>query len=139
VNFAIFFVVFKRFIAKPLLSYLQKQQNEEMQRSKLTEELQSAHAAMETEKVKALQELKQKQSELISEAKKAAEETKSQLLSEAQKQSQLIVESGKQMIAAEKLAAEKELLKNVKAMAQVAVEKGLSSYLNLEGQKAIQN
>lgn len=137
VNFAIFYFIFKKFVAKPLLSYMVKQQDEEQKRQKLSVDLQSAHEAMESEKAKMMTELKAKQKELITEAKKAAEESKSEIVAQAQKQSADIIAAGKDMIESERATVQKELGAYVKQMAQAAVEKGLGDYLTPEAQKEI--
>ncbi|MEI7653091.1 MAG: ATP synthase F0 subunit B [bacterium] len=137
INFAVFYVIFKKFVAKPLLSYMSKQQDDESKRQKLTVDLQSSHEAMESEKTKMMSELKAKQKELMSEAKNAAEESKSEIVAQAKMQSTEIVTAGKDMIDAERAAVQKELSVYIKQMAQAAVEKGLASYLTPEAQKEI--
>ncbi|MEI6326510.1 MAG: ATP synthase F0 subunit B [Candidatus Roizmanbacteria bacterium] len=136
-NFGIFYFIFRKFIAAPLLAYLKKQQDEEVQRQKLSTDLQTSHTAMESEKVKLLKEMKDKQKELMSEAKKAADESKADLIAQAHKQSDDIVAAGRDMIEVEKKEVQKQINEQVKGMARLVVEKGLSEYLSPTAQKEI--
>ncbi len=137
VNFGIFYFIFRKFIAAPLLSYLKKQQDEEVHRQKLSTDLESAHTSMESEKVKMLKEMKEKQKELMTEAKKAADESKADLIAQAQKQSEDIVSAGREMLEIEKKEVQKQLNEQVKQMAKLTIEKGLNEYLTPDAQKEI--
>ncbi len=136
-NFGIFYFIFRKFIAGPLLAYLKKQQEEEAQRLKLSTDLQNSHTSMESEKVKMLKEMKEKQKELMTEAKKAADESKAELIAQAQKQSEDIVSAGREMLEIEKKEVQKQLNEQVKQMAKLTIEKGLNEYLTPDAQKEI--
>lgn len=137
VNFLIFYLIFKKFIAKPLLTYLKKQQDEEVQRAKLTHDLETAHTAMEDEQKKFMKELKDKQKVLLAEAKQSAEVVKADIVTQAQKESSAIIEAGKESIAQEKTQLMKEVSASVKQMTQTAIEKGLADFLTPEMQKSV--
>lgn len=137
VNFGIFYLIFRKFIAKPLATYLKKQQDEEEKRHALTLELESSKTKLDEEKKHMLQEVKAEQKKVLAEAKKYGETIKAEMLAQSQKQSAELVEAGKQAIEQERKSAEKEIAVYVREAAQVAVQKGLASYLSDDTRKAI--
>lgn len=118
VNFAIFYIIFRKFVAKPLLAYIEKQKKDENHRQSLSSELENAHKTMEEDRVQLMKDLKKKQKEMLDESKKYAEEVRVDLLAKAKMQSDELVSSGKEAIQEERRLAEKELTAYVQRMAE---------------------
>lgn len=137
VNFAIFYFIFRKFVAGPLLAYIKKQKDEEKKRHDLTVEIESAKKSIESEKDAMVKSMNAKQKELVSESKKYAEELKSELLAKAKKQADDLVVSGKEMIDEERRKAKEELEAYVKVAAKNALLKSLSETLDDETRKKI--
>jgi F0F1-type ATP synthase membrane subunit b/b' len=137
VNFLIFYLIFKKFIAKPLATFLKKQQDEESKRHALSMELETAKSKLDEDRKHMLQEVKAEQKKILAEAKQYGEKVKADMLAQSQKQSTEIVEAGKVAIEQEKKAAQKELAQYVREAAEIAVQKGLASYLTDDTRKAI--
>ena len=123
VNFVIFYLIFKKFIAKPLAGYLKKQQDEEAKRHSLSQELETAKTKLDEEKKIMLQEVKSEQKKILADAKQYGEKVKADMLVQSQKQVTDMVESGKVAIEQERKAVQKELAQYVKETAEIAVQK----------------
>ncbi len=137
VNFAIFYFIFQKFVAGPLLAYIKKQKDEEKKRHDLTVEIENAKKSIENEKDAMVKSMNAKQKELVSESKKYAEELKTELLVKAKKQADDLVISGKEMIDEERRKAKEELEAYVKVAAKNALFKSLSESLDDETRKKI--
>ena len=137
VNFLIFYVIFKKFIAKPLAKYLKKQQEDESKRLSLSQELETAKSKLDVDRKQMLQEVKSEQKQILADAKKYGEKIKADMLAQSQKQAAEIVEAGKLAIEQDRKLAQTELTKYVREVAQIAVQKGLSEYLTDDTRKAI--
>ena len=137
VNFAIFFIIFKKFIAKPLTTYLKKQQDEEAKRLALSQELGIAKTKLDNDRAQMLVQTRKEQKEILDQAKLFSENIKKDMLAQAQKTSNEIIESGKMAIQQEKVVAQKELVKYVSEVAEIAIKKGLATYLDDATRKSI--
>lgn len=69
VNFVIFYFIFQKFVAKPLLEYIKKQKVEEKNQHELSAHLQNAKSIIESEKAEMVKKMNAKQKELINESK----------------------------------------------------------------------
>jgi len=118
VNFVIFYFIFKKFIANPLLTYIKKQKEDEKKRHSLTGELENAKKSLDEEKTSMVKTMNAKQKELINESKKYAEELKADLLTKAKKQADDLVASGKELLEEERRKAKEELELYVKVAAR---------------------
>lgn len=95
INFVLFFLVFKRFLAKPFAKFINDEQKNEAEKEKL-----AAEVAQKVEDVKKKQEalekeMKKKTEKAILEAKKAGEEVRQNILEQANQEAQQIKEKAK--------------------------------------------
>jgi len=137
VNFVIFYFIFQKFIANPLLAYIKKQKEEEKKRHNLTGELENAKKSLDEEKASMVKTMNAKQKELINESKKYAEELKADLLAKAKKQADELVASGKELLEEERRKAKEELELYVKVAAKNALMKSLTETLDEDTRKKI--
>jgi len=137
VNFVIFYFIFKKFIANPLLTYIKKQKEDEKKRHSLTGELENAKKSLDEEKTSMVKTMNAKQKELINESKKYAEELKADLLTKAKKQADDLVASGKELLEEERRKAKEELELYVKVAAKNALMKSLAETLDDDTRKKI--
>lgn len=137
VNFAIFYFIFQKFVAKPLLSYIKKQKDDEKKRHNLTSELETAKKQLDEEKSEMVKAMNTKQKELINESKKYADELKADLLAKAKKQADDLVASGKELLEEERRRAKEELEQYVKIAAKNALMKSLADKLDEDTRKKI--
>jgi F-type H+-transporting ATPase subunit b len=137
VNFAIFFYVFARFIAKPFMEYVKKQKGVEKEREKLIEGLRVREAEIEKEKEQILAKAKEEARALLSEAKEEAQMMMKEASDKAQAQAEEIIAKAKADIERMKKDAEKEMQQQVINTSMVLLNKGLEEYLTDESRKTI--
>ncbi|MFO0704059.1 MAG: hypothetical protein U0525_05040 [Patescibacteria group bacterium] len=137
VNFAIFYFIFQKFVAKPLLSYIKKQKEDEKKRHDLSVDLEKARTSIEEEKQSMIKSMNAKQKELIKESKDYAENLKNELVDKAKKQADELVVAGKEMVEEERRKAQIELEKYVKVAAQKALLQSIGENLDEDTKKKI--
>ncbi|MDA1317199.1 MAG: hypothetical protein O3B87_04200 [bacterium] len=137
VSFGVFYLVFAKFISKPLFGFLKKQKEQEELREKLASDLESRNAKLE-EKDKAMdKERKAALTKAISASKKEALTVKDEIIAQAKNEAAAIVESGKAQVQAEREAMEKGIRTEIAKVSVMLVEKALQDYLTPSAQKDI--
>lgn len=137
VSFGIFYLVFMKFISTPLFGFLKKQKEQEELRDKLAEELESRNAKLE-EKDKAMdKERKKALSIAIAASKKEALVVKDEIVAEAKKEAEALVEGAKVQIHAQRENMQKDMRKQVAQICVMIVEKALHNYLTPQARKDI--
>jgi len=129
VNFAIFFFVFQKFIAKPFLAMLKKHKEEDELRVKVAHELETRQAAID-EKNKELQaEHKKALDKALAQTKKDAEVVKHEIIEEAKKEAESIIAKAHTQIESERALMVKELRQQIASVSVMTVEKALADFL----------
>jgi F-type H+-transporting ATPase subunit b len=137
VNFAVFFLVFQRFIAKPFLAYLNKQKKEEEERSKLLTELQHGEETLQAREKELVQKMKKETEKVLEQAKKDAEKVKEEIIAQAHKEADAVVAKAKEQLEEERNVLYKEVKNQVANLSSVLVTKALKSYLTPDAQKQV--
>ncbi len=129
INFLLFFYLYKKFIAKPFLSYLKNQKKKEEEKASLEEEINQKRDAWLKESELKKKELKKELQELRSQLKKEAEEEKKKILEETKKQAEIIKERALREVTIKEKKLELELKKQLIEETMILVEKGLNDLL----------
>lgn len=137
INFSIFFFVFKKFISKPFLHYLDQQNKEEKKRQELTKELESGQASLNLEKEKVLKEARHESGQIIEQAKKSAEEVKRQLIIDANKQAEEIKSKAQAQIEEERNKINSEVKEKIVSTSSLMLTSVLGEFINAETQDKI--
>jgi F-type H+-transporting ATPase subunit b len=137
INFSIFLLIFKKFIAKPFLNYLEQEKKEEQKREQLTKKLETAEASLRLEKEKILTQARKEATSIINEAKKSAEEIRKQLIQEATKEAQEIKEKTRIQLEEEKNKIEKEVREKIIATSGLMLSSVLGEFINPDTQDKI--
>jgi F-type H+-transporting ATPase subunit b len=137
VNFGIFYVIFSKFIAKPLLKHINKLKHDEQVRLDITNKLREDSQKSDEAREVILKSAKDKQKEIIDQARKYTDEMKAEVLAKAKKQAEDLVQQGNKQVAEERQKAMSELQDYVKEVAKDAVLKTLSEELDEETKNKI--
>lgn len=137
INFFLFFLIFKKYIAKPFSSFIKNEIKKDEEKEKLFAEMKKKEEAMIEEEKKLKAKMKRDLEEAILKSKKEAKAYKEELIAQAKKEAEEIVKKAKKQIEAEKKELEKETKKKVIDLALIIVEKGLKNYLDEKTQKEI--
>lgn len=137
VSFGIFFFIFKKFVSKPLLTFLKKQKEDEELRAKLASELEKRNEVLEEKDRKMNKERKVALEKAILEGKKEADAIKKDLVEKAKSDAEKMITEARQQIEEEKNAMHKELKNTVGKLSLMLVEQSLSEYLSPDIQKGV--
>lgn len=137
VNFLIFFYIFKKYLAKPFLKFLNEQKEKEKEKLKLEEEINQKKEAFLEEEKKKREELKKELGLVREEAKREMTEEKEKIIIQAKRQAEIIKEKAKKEIEMERLRLETELRKKVSEVALTLIKKGLKDLLTTEVEKEL--
>lgn len=137
INFALFFFVFSKFIAKPFMTYLKGEQKKEEERAVLLKKLQEGESILESKEKDLLKKSKTERDEIIAQAKEDAERVKADIIVQANKDSESMISKAKEQIEAERQAMQKELKDQVLTVSNLMVQKGLEEYLTADARKQV--
>ncbi len=136
-NFLIFFYIYKKFIAKPFMAFLNEQRKKEEEKARLEEEINKKREEWLKESELKKKELKKELQELRFQLKKEAEEERNKILGEAKKQAQIILEKANREAMMEKVKLESEIKRKISDTALLIVEEGLKDVINNELEKEL--
>lgn len=137
VNFALFFVVFKYFIATPFLNYLKKEKKQDEEKEVMLKKLQEGEAVLDEKSKEQMKKIKEEREVIIAKAKDDAEKVKADLMTQAHKEAEMTVAKAKEQIEAERQAMQKELKDQVLTVSNLMVQKGLEDYLTEDAKKQV--
>lgn len=137
INFALFFYIFKRFIAKPFSNFLNLEVDKEKEKEKILEDLRKKEEELIDREKKAKEKIKEEFDSSIKNAKKEAQLVRDDIIAAAKKEADLIILKGKKQVEDEHVTMQKEVKKNVVDLSVFLVEKGLSNFLTPDVQKKL--
>ncbi len=137
VNFAIFFFVFKKFIATPFMNYLKKAKEDEETRATFAAEIEKRQEKLDEEDKKLSRERKKAQDAALIESKKEAETVRKDLIEDAKKEAAEIVAKGHVQVEDERKELYKDLRRQIAQVSTLVVEKALNEYLTDDAKRSI--
>lgn len=137
VNFAIFFFVFKKFIATPFMKYLKKSKEDEETRSTFAAEIEKRKEKLDEEDKKMARERKKTLEAALLESKKEADSVRKELIEDAKKEAAEIVAKGHAQVEDERKELYKDLRKQIAQVSTLVVEKALNEYLTDDAKRSI--
>lgn len=137
INFLFFFYFYKKFIAKPFLSFLNEQRRKEEEKAKLEEEINKKRDQWLRESDLKKKEIKKELQELKNQIKKEAEEEKKKILEEAKRQAEIIKDRALKEVAIKEKKLEFDLRKRLIDESIILIEKGLNDLLTEDIEKKL--
>jgi F-type H+-transporting ATPase subunit b len=137
VNFAIFFFVFKKFIAAPFMNYMKKSKEEDETRASFASEIEKRQEKLDEEDKKLSRERKKTLETALLESKKEAEDVRKELIEDAKKEAADIVAKGHAQVIDERKELYKDLRKQIAQVSSLVVEKALNEYLTDDAKRSI--
>jgi F-type H+-transporting ATPase subunit b len=138
VNFFLFFLIFKKFIAKPFSQFLITEKKKEEEKEKILADLKQKEEDFNKKKEKEAQKLKEEQKRMIKELKEEMKKMRETMILEAKKESEVIIEkSRKQAENYQKKVNPKKLTKRVKELSLKIVAEVLGKVLTPSLQKEL--
>jgi len=137
VNFALFFFIFKKFIAKPFANFLSDEAKKDKDKDKMLNELKTKEENMIASQNKAKAQMKKELDMAIKKSKEEALTFKKTLIADAKIEAEKLVEKAKKQIEVEKSQADREIKKKIIDLSTMIVDQGLEKYLDKNSMKEI--
>lgn len=137
VNFLLFFLIFKKFIAKPFHNFLLEQKREEAEKERILREVEETKEKVKELERETLDEAKKQAVKIINDAKKEAITVKNKILKEAQTEALEIKKRTKKELEAERDKLFKEMKLRFVDMSVAMLKKVLTGFISKEKQKEV--
>src|SRR3989338_10910360 len=102
INFGLFLYVFKRFIAKPFVSFIDEEKQKEAERETSLQKAKKLEDELLKKEQQAQEKARKEAQEIVKEAKQTAEKLKENILSQAQEEGQEIKKKAQTQIELQK-------------------------------------
>ncbi len=135
INFVVFFLIFKKFIAKPFGDFLTQEERKEKEKEKLDATIKKSEEELAEKEKKMLGKLHHEETELMNKARVEAGEERKELIDKANREASEIVEKAHQKIAEERQSLYKEAKNKVADLSLYLISHGLKEYLSPKAQK----
>lgn len=137
VNFLLFFIVFKKFVATPFLTFFRKEQKNEEEKQKALVQISKQKETLEAEEKEFKTQMKKSVEAEIAKAKEEAAQVREKLIADAHKEADVVITKAKEQLQEEKNNLYKEVQTKAADLAVMMVEKSLHDYLDSNTQKAL--
>lgn len=139
INFLIFFVLIKKFVAKPFISFVDDERKKEEDKNKLLQKLKESElAAIEQEK-KLKEKMKKEFDDLFARAKQDAQRLRNDLVKQAESDAEEIRVKSKKLMEEEKNSLYREVKEKVIKTSVMIVESSLRDSLDDETKRKVTN
>jgi len=137
INFALFFFVFKKFLAKPFSQFVTSEKKKDQERERLLAKTLATAEKLEKQEGEMKEKVKKESHALLNEAKKQAAEARQLLIDEATAEATRIKESAHAQLRSERELIEKDAKEKIVQMSFLIVEKALSDVLTADMRKKV--
>lgn len=137
VNFILFFVLFKKFIAKPFLTFLKSEEDKEKEKQKMTEKIMNQQNEFDEKEKEFKAKMKKNMDEELKMVKEKAQHVKAEMLDEAKAEADEIVLKAKKQMAEEQKTLEKDTKNKVADLSVYIVQKALKDYLPADAKQKV--
>jgi F-type H+-transporting ATPase subunit b len=137
VNFAVFFIIFKQFVAKPFLHFIQEEKRKEKEKERMLKEVESTHLKMQEDETSFKRRMKEERMQTLEEAKKIASTMKEEIISEAKKEAEEIVVQTKKNLEMERQQLYKDIQTQTVNLSVFIIENALKDHLTDDMKKKL--
>lgn len=130
INFALFFLIFKKFIAKPFFSFLESAEKKEKEKERIMAELKKQEEKALSHQKEIMTEAKDQAAKILSEAKKAALSEKEEMVKKAHDEAADIRKKAERMIEDERAAITQKAKDQVLAASALLAKSALKDYID---------
>jgi len=137
VNFVLFFIIFKKFIASPFIGFLNKQRKEEQERAAALEKARTIEASLTEKELALKKKMAAEVDEVMKSVKQDAVLVKEDIIENANKEADEIIEKAKKQAGEEKVTMQKEVKNSVADLSVLMVNHVLKEYMSDKEQKQV--
>lgn len=137
INFAIFYYIFKRFLAKPFRNLLSEEKSKDQEREKSLQKIKKLEEGA-LKKEQEVQEHAKRQGEaIIKDTKQSAEKLKEDIIAQAHQESQQVVEKAQKQINAQKEELYAQVKSKVTELSFLIINSALKHVLSNDLKKKV--
>ena len=137
VNFVLFFIIIKKFIAKPFIKFVDKQKHEELEKERIFNDLKKSEEELGKKEIQVKETIRKRENEAVQEAKKQGGIVKNQIIQDAKDDAQDIRKKAKEQIEHERKTLEVNIKKKTVDLSVLLVEKVLKRSLDISQKRKI--
>jgi len=137
VNFVLFFIIIKKFIAKPFIKFVDKQKHEELEKERIFNDLKKSEEELGKKEIQVKETIRKRENEAVQEAKKQGGIVKNQIIQDAKDDAQDIRKKAKEQIEHERKTLEVNIKKKTVDLSVLLLEKVLKKSLNINQKRKI--
>lgn len=137
VNFALFFFIFKKFIAKPFARYINQEKTRELEKERALKEALEEKERLQLKAIKLQQAAKQEATKIIGEAKDAAIVVREKIIEEANQEAEMMRNKTKKQLEEDQNKIYKEFQDKVLEMSLILINKTFKDILTDDFKKKI--
>ncbi len=132
VNFILFFIIFKKFVAKPFATFLNEEAKKEKEKQRIMEEIKKSEEKFLIDQEDLKSKMRQEMDEAVRKAKETAEKVHEDIISSARKEAEQVVAKGRKQIEEEAAALQNDMKNKVSKLSIFIIEHALRDYLDEE-------
>lgn len=137
INFGLFLILFKKYVAKPFFTYLSQEKEKEMEKEELITKLKKGEEELLIKENEMKKKLQKEAEEMAERAKKEAATIREELIREANKERGTILAKAKKQIEEEKQSLNKKMKHTVGELSILLVNQAFRDYLDEESKKKL--
>jgi F-type H+-transporting ATPase subunit b len=139
INFVLFFILVKKFVVKPFTSFLNQERKNEEEKNMLLDKLKKSEETMIEKEKKMKEKMKKEFEVLFVQAKKEAQNLRTDLIKQAETDAQEIRDKNKKLLEEEKNALYREVKDKIIKTSLMIVETSLKESLDESSRKQVTN
>ncbi len=137
INFGLFFIIFKKLIAKPFLEFIHKERKNDEEKEKALLDVKTSQDRLEKqEKEKKVQMMKEMDERTIT-IKKEVQELREEMLKNAKGEADRVIEQGHKQVEEEHMVMLKDVKNRTGELSIFLIQSALKEYLDEETRKKI--
>lgn len=137
INFGLFFYLYKKFIAQPLLQFIKKEKQEEKEKLEFLESIKKKEEKLTKTQLEFEQKMKNKTAEIVEIARQDGKKIRDEIINEAKKEAEEIKIRGRKLIEEERESMHSELKHRLIKLSISIINEGLKGYLSEKTKKEI--
>lgn len=137
INFVLFFIIFKKFVAKPFVGFLNEEKNKEKQRDELLGKLKKDEEELSLKEKQIRNNIKKETDLILEQVKKDASVVKKDILDQAKKEAEDIKSRADKQLLEDRNKLYTEVKDKITELSFIIVEKALKDNLDEESKRKI--
>ncbi|NTU72985.1 hypothetical protein HGB07_02295 [Candidatus Roizmanbacteria bacterium] len=137
INFGIFFFIFTKYAAHPLIKIMDKEKQQEKEKERIMKDLESKNEHMKEEERVWRVKLQKERDSIIAETKQAAEDIRKDMLEKATQEATEVIAKAHKQIAEEKDQLHKDVRERTVDLSMYIITNALGEYLTSDLQKQL--